>query len=255
MFSKKQQMLQRIVKTSKGKERTVILPMDHGISDGLMPGLIEMKTAIANAKKGGVDAIVIHKGIYKKYKSVIGELPVLIHISASTGMGEVLRKVLITTPKEVEKLGAQGVSIHVNLANKFESEMIKDFGQVAGECERLGLPLLAMVYPRDEVNGEIVTYNDPKRVAHAARLAFEIGADIVKVPYTGSAESFKEVVEGCDIPVVIAGGAKGSEDEMLGSISDCVTCGAAGVSVGRNVFQAKDPVLMMKKVKRAVYEK
>ncbi len=246
----KQELLSKIVSP---EGRTVILPMDHGVSDGPIDGLIKMGETIAKIKEGGVDAIVIHKGIYKKYKDVIGDLPTIIHCSASTGMGVVLKKVLIATPKEIKKMGAQGVSIHVNLGNRYEPEMLADLGKISRECEELGLPLLAMMYPRNEVDGKIITYTDAKRVKHAARVAFELGADIVKVPFTGDAESFREVCEGVDIPVVIAGGAKESEEEMLKSISDCVSVGAAGVSVGRNAFQADDPVGMIRKIRNAVY--
>lgn len=233
--------------------RTVILPMDHGVSDGPIDGLIDIKKTIANVKEGGVDAIVIHKGIYKKYKTVIGDLPTIIHCSASTGMGVVLKKVLIATPQEIKEMGAQGVSVHINLGNRYEPEMLADLGKISYECEKVGLPLLAMMYPRDEVDGKIINYTDTKKVKHAARVAFELGADIVKVPFTGDAKSFKKVCDGVDIPVVIAGGAKGSEETMLKSISDCVSVGAAGVSVGRNAFQADDVPAMIKKIRSAVY--
>ena len=248
----KQELLSKIV--DQEKNRTVILPMDHGISDGPIPGLIDIAETIAKVKQGGVDAIIIHKGIYKKYKEVIGDLSAIIHLSASTSMGVVLRKVLVATPEEAKELGAQGVSIHVNLGNKYEPEMLKDLGMVSRECEKLGLPLLAMMYPRDEKNGEVISYTDTDRVKHAARVAFELGADIIKLPYTGSPESFKEVCDGVAIPIVIAGGAKGSEEEMLQSIRNCVSVGAAGVSVGRNAFQAENVPEMISKIRAAVYQ-
>ena len=244
--------LSKIIKGEK--KRTIILPMDHGVSDGPIPGLVNMGEAITKVKEGGVDAIVIHKGIFMKYKDLIGDLPTLIHISASTSLGNVLSKVTVATPKEVADMGATGVSIHINLGNKYDGEMLRDFGRVSRECNELGLPLLVMIYPRDLVDGEVKTFTDPERVAHAARLAFELGADIVKVPYTGDADSFREVCAGVDIPVVIAGGAKGSEEAMLASIRDCVAAGAAGVSVGRNAFQADDVSGMIGKIKSAVYE-
>ncbi|MCK5269052.1 MAG: fructose-bisphosphate aldolase, partial [Spirochaetes bacterium] len=107
---------------------------------------------------------------------------------------------------------------------------------------------------RDEKNGEVISYTDTDRVKHAARVAFELGADIIKLPYTGSPESFKEVCDGVAIPIVIAGGAKGSEEEMLQSIRNCVSVGAAGVSVGRNAFQAENVPEMISKIRSAVYQ-
>ncbi|MFA6171661.1 MAG: 2-amino-3,7-dideoxy-D-threo-hept-6-ulosonate synthase [Patescibacteria group bacterium] len=251
MTNTKRELLSKIINPIS--KRTVIVPMDHGVTDGPIPGLIKMDEIIKKVKAGGADAIVIHKGIYKLYKDVIGDLPVFIHISASTGLSGSLRKVLIATAREVKELGAQGVSIHLNLGNEHEGEMLKDLGTVARECQEEGLPLLAMMYPRTMIDGKIVHYRDTARVKHAARVAAELGADIVKVPFTGDAESFREVVEGCPIPVVIAGGAKGSEEIMLSSIRDCVRVGAAGVSVGRNVFQSEDVSGMLEKIKDAVY--
>jgi len=249
MNTQKQEVLAQII-NPRGK--TVILPMDHGVSDGPIPGLVDMEPTLKKAREGGVSAIVIHKGIFKKYKNVIGDLPTFIHISASTGMGNVLKKVLIATPQEVKDMGAQGVSIHLNLGNEYESEMLADLGRISRECEELGLPLLAMMYPRREVNGEIITYKEVEKVKHAARLAAELGADIVKVPYTGSAETFREVVAGCHIPVVIAGGAKGSEEEIMNAIKECMSSGASGISVGRNIFQSENMVEMIQKVKDIV---
>lgn len=243
--------IKKFINPQTGK--IIILPMDHGVSDGPIKGLINMRETIKKAKEGGVDAIVVHKGVYKNLKKAIGNLPTFIHVSASTSMGEPLKKVLIATPLEVKNLGAQGVSIHLNIGNKYESEMLKDLGKISRECAETGLPLLAMMYPRNKVNEKIITFTDPERISHAARIAYELGADIVKVPYTGSAESFKKVVESVPIPVVIAGGAKGNEEEMLNSIRDCLFIGAGGVSIGRNIFQADDMIEMIKKIKKLMF--
>lgn len=251
MESQKQQILSTILKGEK--KRTVIIPMDHGVSCGPIKGLKNMEPTIKAVRAGGVNAVVLHKGIYKAYKEALEGLPVFIHISASTDIGVPLRKVLVASPHEINSLDADGVSIHVNLGNKYEPEMLADLGRIAGECEELGLPLLAMMYVRDEKDREIVNYTDVEHVKHSARVAAELGADIVKVPYTGSPDSFKEVVEGCPIPVVISGGAKASEEAMLESIRGCMEAGAAGVSCGRNVFQHEDVAVMVAKIRTVVH--
>jgi predicted phospho-2-dehydro-3-deoxyheptonate aldolase len=233
--------------------RTVIVPLDHGVSDGPIDGLIDMKTTLQKVIQGGADAVVLHKGIIQQHKDLLQHRAVLCHMSASTSLGVVLKKVLVATVEEAAELGATGVSIHVNIGNSHEPDMLKDFGLVSRECQRLGLPLLAMVYVRDIIQGKVVTDLSSAKVKHAARLAAELGADIVKVSFTGSGESFQEVVAGCPIPVVIAGGAKGSEQDMLQSIQDCIDVGASGVSVGRNVFQHEDVVGMLQKVRHIVH--
>jgi predicted phospho-2-dehydro-3-deoxyheptonate aldolase len=251
MTSSKQQRLEKIINPQTN--RTVIVPLDHGVSDGPIAGLIDMKTTLQKVIKGGANAIVLHKGLLRQHKDILQDIPVLCHISASTTLGVVLKKVLVATVEEVAELGAVGVSIQVNLGNIHEPDMLRDFGKVSGECQRLGLPLLVMMYVRDLVNGKVITETSSEKVKHAARLASELGADIVKVSFTGSGQSFQEVVLGCPIPVVIAGGAKGSEQAMLQSIQDCMDVGATGVSVGRNVFQHEDVVGMLQKVCHIVH--
>jgi fructose-bisphosphate aldolase/2-amino-3,7-dideoxy-D-threo-hept-6-ulosonate synthase len=87
-----------------------------------------------------------------------------------------------------------------------------------------------------------------------ARIGAELGADIIKTVYTGDKKSFKEVIDGCPVPVVIAGGPKmNSEEELLKMIEDAMECGAGGVSIGRNVFQSEKRLELTKKVCRIVH--
>ena len=132
-----------------------------------------------------------------------------------------------------------------------KKEMLKDLGKVAKEASYWGMPLLAMMYTRGP---KIENEYDPKVVKHAARVGAELGADIVKVPYTGSPESFARAVEGCFVPVVVAGGPKVSSDrEFLSMVKGAMEAGAMGVSVGRNVFQRKDASSMLKALNLIVH--
>ena len=133
--------------------------------------------------------------------------------------------------EEAIKLGADAVSIHLNIGDGTEREMLADFGQVARDARDWGMPLLAMIYPRGE---KIKDEYEPKVIKHAARLGAEIGADIVKVSYTGALDTFREVVSGCPVPVVIAGGPKMNSDrEILEMVKGSIEAGGAGVSIGR----------------------
>jgi fructose-bisphosphate aldolase/2-amino-3,7-dideoxy-D-threo-hept-6-ulosonate synthase len=123
---------------------------------------------------------------------------------------------------------------------------------VADECRAVGLPLLAMCYPRGP---NVKNQFDPEAVAHCARLAAELGADVVKTNYTGSIDSFKEVVKGTPIPVVIAGGPKMKSDfDLLTMVWDAMQAGAKGVSIGRNVFQHEDVTGITKALGNIVFE-
>ncbi len=235
----KQIRLERIINRNTGK--TVIVPMDHGISVGPIDGLLDMKETIQKVADGGANAIVEHKGLVAEGHRGGGiDIGLILHLSASTSLSPYPNaKTLVCSVEEAIKLGADAVSIHVNLGNGGEKEMLNDFGKVSYEARTWGMPLLAMIYPRGE---KIKDEYDVKVIKHAARVGSEMGADIVKVSYTGSAETFKEVVAGCSVPVVIAGGPKMDSDrEILEMVKGAIDAGGSGVSIGRNVFQHKHP--------------
>ena len=244
--------IERIQNRDSGK--TVIVPMDHGISMGPINGLKDMKDAITKVVEGGANAIVEHKGLVGEgHRGKGKDIGLIIHLSASTSLSPYPNvKTLVCTVEEAIKLGADAVSIHVNLGNGQEKEMLNDFGRVSNEARMWGMPLLAMIYPRGE---KIKNEYDVNAVKHAARVGDEMGADIVKVSYTGSVDTFKEVVSGCSVPVVIAGGPKmDSDHEILEMVKGSIDAGGKGVSIGRNVFQHKDPTRMVRAISAIVHE-
>lgn len=244
--------LERIINRNTGK--TVIVPMDHGVSVGPIPGLTDMKNIIDQVATGGANAIVIHKGIVGAGHRKAGkDVGLIIHLSGSTSLSpNPNAKILVCSVEEAIKLGADAVSIHVNIGSDTESEMLSHFGAIALSAREWGMPLLAMVYPRGP---KIKDEHDPKVVKHAARLGAELGADIVKVNYTGSPKTFREVVEGCPIPVVIAGGPKmDSDEDILKMVKGAIEVGGAGVSIGRNVFQHRNPQRMVEAIGMIVHK-
>lgn len=244
--------LERIMNRETG--RTVIVPMDHGVTVGPIEGLIDMKTTINQVASGGANAIVIHKGLVEGGHRRRGkDVGLIIHLSGSTSLSPYPHaKTLVCSVEEAIRLGADAVSVHVNIGNGSEREMLADLGQVAWEAREWGMPLLAMMYPRGE---KIKDEYDPQVIKHVARLGAELGADLIKVSYTGSVESFRQVVAGCPVPVVIAGGPKMSSDrDILEMVRGAVEAGGAGVSIGRNVFQHRDPSRMVGAISLLVHE-
>ncbi|MFP4474835.1 MAG: 2-amino-3,7-dideoxy-D-threo-hept-6-ulosonate synthase [Desulfatibacillaceae bacterium] len=248
----KQIRIERII--NRNTRKTVIVPMDHGISLGPIQGLTDMKTAVGQVAEGGANAVVEHKGLVRSGHRGSGrDIGLIIHMSASTSLSPYPNaKTLICSVEEALKLGADAVSIHVNIGNGDEGRMLADFGRVVMDARTWGMPLLAMVYPRgDKITDEYA----PDVIKHAARLGHEMGADIVKVSYTGSRETFREVVEGCGIPVVIAGGPRMESDrDILEMVRGAMDAGGAGASIGRNVFQHKTPVKMVRAISAIVHE-
>ncbi|MBM4350270.1 MAG: fructose-bisphosphate aldolase [Deltaproteobacteria bacterium] len=251
MMIGKEIRLGRIMNPNSGK--TVIIPMDHGVTVGPMAGLINLEETIHAVARGGANAIVIHKGLAgMTYRKNGREMGLIIHLSGSTRISpDPNSKVMVCAVEEAIRLGADGVSIHVNLGAGDEKSMLKDLGEVARLAMEWGIPLLAMMYTRGP---KVENEYDVNVVKHAARVGAELGADIVKVPYTGSPESFREVVEGCIVPVVIAGGERmGNDHDLLEMISGAMAAGGAGVSIGRNVFQHQNPSKIVQAISRLVH--
>jgi predicted phospho-2-dehydro-3-deoxyheptonate aldolase len=244
--------IERII--DRNSHKTVIIPMDHGVTVGPIEGLADMRTAVSNVVAGGANAILMHKGIVRAgHRGTGRDVGLIIHLSAGTAMSpDPNAKELVCTVEEAIKLGADAVSVHINLGADTDREMLRQMGRISERCFVWQMPLVAMMYARgpkikDEYNVD--------NVKHAARVGAELGADIVKVVYTGSVESFATVVEGCPVPVVIAGGPKmGSDEEIFNMVQGALEAGAAGVSIGRNAFQHKNPTKMVQALSKMVHE-
>jgi len=247
----KQIRLERIM--NRNSKRTVIVPMDHGITLGPIPGLIDMKETVGQVAAGGANAIIIHKGIVESgHRGQGADVGLIIHLSGSTVLApDPNSKVLVCTVEEAIRLGADAVSIHINIGSDDEKVMLKDLGAVAKSTRDWGMPLVAMMYTRGP---KVKNEYDPKVVKHAARVGAELGADIVKVAYTGSRESFAEVVNGCFVPVVIAGGEKMETDQqVMEMVKGSLDAGGAGVSIGRNAFQHREPKRLVWAISQMVH--
>ena len=248
----KQIRMERII--DRNTKKTVIVPMDHGVSSGPIYGISDMKDAIDRVVRGGANAIVEHKGMVGAGHRRSGkDVGLIIHLSASTSLSPYPNtKTLVCSVEEALCLGADAVSVHVNIGDDMERQMLNDFGMVSRRAQEWGMPLLAMIYPRGE---KIANEYDPDVLKHAARLGSELGADIVKISYSGSVQSFQEVVACCHVPVVIAGGEKMESDKQIFEmIRGAMDAGGAGVSIGRNVFQHSDPTRMVGAVSMIVHE-
>jgi fructose-bisphosphate aldolase/2-amino-3,7-dideoxy-D-threo-hept-6-ulosonate synthase len=113
------------------------------------------------------------------------------------------------------------------------------------------MPLLAMLYPRGP---KVTSEHDVEYVKHAARIGAELGADIVKTNYTGDIDTFKEVVSGCPVPIVVAGGPRmDTEQQLLEMVYDSLQAGGKGVAIGRNVFQSDDPTKLVSHISKIVH--
>ena len=240
--------LNRILRDGK----MVCIPMDHGISNGPIKGLEDVHGMIYQCAPAGLTCVLVNKGIIKTLPRPV-DIGLIAHFSGSTTLGPAPnRKMLMGNVEEAIRLGADAVSLHVNIGAKEEPEMLQKLGMVADKCDEWSVPLVAMMYPRGE---NIKNPHDPEIVAHAARIGAEAGADIVKAVYTGDVDSFRKVVKSCPVPIVIAGGPKGNTDrDILEMCAGAMSAGAKGVTFGRNIFQHKNPPAMVRALNKIIIQ-
>jgi len=228
--------------------------MDHGVTVGPIAGLADMRDTVSKVVAGGANAILMHKGMVRAgHRGTGKDVGLIIHLSAGTAISpDPNAKELVCTVEEAIKLGADAVSVHINLGAETDKEMLRQLGFVSNQCLQWQMPLVAMMYTRGP---KIKDEFDVANVKLAARVGAELGADIVKVPYTGSIDSFKEVVHGCPVPVVIAGGPKmGSDEDIFKMVQGALEAGAAGLSIGRNAFQHEKPDKIIEALCKMVHE-
>jgi predicted phospho-2-dehydro-3-deoxyheptonate aldolase len=241
----------RLRRIFREDNRTVVVPMDHGVSIGPVKGIENMQDTVTRLLKGGADAVVLHKGLAKRVN--VENAGLIIHLSAVSNLTpNCQNKVQVCSVQEAVRLGADAVSVHVNVGAQDECAMLTVLGRVADECDQYEMPLLAMIYPRGP---KIPDEHDAVAVAHAARIGAELGADIIKTNYTGDPETFRKVVDTCPAPVIIAGGPKaGTTQQLLEMVYDSMKAGCAGLSIGRNVFQHNNPTLMVKALVAIIHQ-
>ena len=242
--------LDRIRDRESGNFLTV--PMDHGVTIGPVEGLNHIHNTINDIGRGGGDSVLVHKGVVEhSFDGVNEDIGLIVHLNAATSVGpDPNNKVMVGDVKRAVRLGADAVSVHINVGSETEPHQLQDLGEVADKCDEYGMPLLAMTY----VRGPDIEPN-AENVAHATRLGAELGADVVKTSYTGNPDEYERVIEGCPVPVVIAGGPKAeTKREVLRDIRDAMDVGARGVAMGRNVFQQKDVEEMTRAVSRVVHD-
>ena len=251
--SGKQRRLTRLFRHPDG--RAVVLPIDDGFIAGPQGSLSDPTVLLGTIAPHQPDGVLLFAGTLTRHWPALGTAAAIVNLTASTTHVTHTRKVLCADVEGAVAAGADLVAVHVNVTSRHEGDMFRTLGTVVRQAEALGVPVFAIMYPRREVGGADDNYGDmrqaaPERysslVAHAARIGVELGADVIKTPYTGSPETFARVVDATrPVPVVIAGGPLRSDSAILTAARGAVSAGARGVSFGRNVFQRDDPSQML----------
>ena len=234
----------RIFNQKSGK--TVMLAVDHGYFQGPTTGLKKPREAISPLLPF-CDSLFVTRGILRNCVSPATNTPIFLRVSGGPSvLGELSNEDITTSMREALRLNAVGVGISIFVGEKNEDRTISNLGRLVNEAEEYGMPVLAITAVGKEMA------RDARYLGLATRIAAEIGAHMVKTYYC--AEDFEKVVEGCPVPIVIAGGKKMPEKEALEMSYNAISKGAAGVDMGRNIFQSENPVAMIQAVRAVVHE-
>jgi len=237
------------------RERAILLAYDQGLEHG--PTDFNERNAdpaaiMELAAAGHFNGVVFQKGLAENYYD--GRVPLILKVNGKTNLvkGEPVARQNCSVERAAE-IGAKAAGYTIYAGSAHESIMFEEFGRIQEEAHRLKMAAIAWVYPRGEA---IKNDTAPEIVAYAARTGLELGADAVKIKYTGDVESFKWAVECAGkMRVFMSGGPKAaSEVDFLKQVRGALDAGATGLAVGRNVWQSSDPHRMARVLRRLVIE-
>jgi class I fructose-bisphosphate aldolase len=236
--------------------RLCSVAVDHfiGYQKGLPGGLINVPETIGKLVKARPDAITMLKGMAKSaWEPYAGVVPLIIQSIYFTPDDAVME--YIATASEVLRLGADAIAVAIGCRGPNEGKYLKLLTKAVEEADQIGLPVMAHIYPRDFTKGPKIVH-DPDNIMWAVRCGIECGADVIKVPFTGDAASYREIVATSPVPVVAAGGPRAETLidalEMLGKV---VESGARGATIGRNIWGAPDPTKTLIACKAVIHER
>jgi len=223
----------RLKRIFRNDGKCLVVAMDHGFVMGPLAGIIDPGPAIRAVIKGGADAVMTTLGIAERYGDLIaGKSSFIFSSPAVQDMAPTVDLAL--------KFGADAIRLFVNINGGDDSAIMTSLWSASLACKKHGLPLLAEIYPTK--SEQIPNPTDKDVIAKYSRIGAEAGADFIKTFYTGSVDSFRQVVESCPVPVIVLGGLKMKTDrQALQVVKDSMEAGAAGVAFGRNIWQNKDP--------------
>ncbi|HEX8949564.1 MAG TPA: 3-hydroxy-5-phosphonooxypentane-2,4-dione thiolase [Dissulfurispiraceae bacterium] len=234
--------LSKIFSPKTGK--TVMLAVDHGYFQGPTTGLRDMKGIIPLVPQA--DCLFVTRGILRNCIDPKIETSVCLRVSGGPSiLGELSNEDILVSMEEAVRLNASGIGMSIFVGAKNEDRTISNLGRLISEAERYGMPVLAITAVGKDMS------RDARYIGLACRMAAEIGAHFVKTYYV---EDFEKVVEGCPVPIVIAGGKKLPEMDALVMTENAIKAGAKGVDMGRNIFQSDSPTGMIKAVRAIVHK-
>jgi DhnA family fructose-bisphosphate aldolase class Ia len=246
--------LNRIFSSPSGRVVTVAIDHPIAFSWDVPVELQHIREILPRIVEGRPDAITIQKGGAEHYfEPFAGRVPLIVQTCFFLP-GIPRRDYQIGFVEDALRLGADAVAMTITVGTEHQGELAAMLGRLVRDAAPVGLPVITHIYPK----GEMVPENERnslKWCLYAARTGAEIGVDVVKTNYTGTPDTFRKVVEACPVPVVAAGGPKlNTSREVLEMARGVVEAGGAGLTVGRNVWAARDVAGTIRALKAVVHD-
>ena len=236
--------LSQIIKNGK----CLFMPIDHGYFQGPTTKLERPGETIKSLLPYS-DALFVTRGVLRACVRPDDNIPIILRVSGGTSMigADLANEGITTSIKEAVRLNASAVGMSVFVGSEYEHQTLMNLGNLVNEAEEYGIPVMAVT-----AVGKELEKRDARYLGLACRIAAEIGAKVVKTYWC---ENFEKVVNGCPVPVVIAGGPKVDTDrEVFEFVHDGMQRGAIGVNLGRNIWQNPNPVAMIKAIRAIIHE-
>lgn len=230
--------------------KTFIVAVDHSFTTGRLGGLSDMTEVLRAVVQGGADAVIGHRGTVTRSMPLQRHTGAVIHLSGSSVLcPDDDTKTRVCDPEVAMALGADAVSaqLTVGAGNRNDRKAFADIRRITRSCDQLGLPLLLMTYVR------VTEEKRANAILHAARIAEELGADIVKAAHPGE-HHLADLASTVTVPVVIAGGeAHGSWNGFLSCAENIIAAGLAGLCVGRRIFGHAEPARATAELREVIH--
>ncbi len=243
-------LIRRLGRIFRPDGRALIVAFDHGLTEGPAKGMENPAEALAAIVSDGADAILTSYGTARRFAQELAPVGLIMRLdSGTTLLGGLHPGGQFFSVEDALRLGADAVAVSAFPGTPHEEMSLRTLAAVISEAHRWGLPVMGEMQPGGFNGGP--EHRTAEAVAVAARVAAELGADWVKTPYT---DGFDRVVNTCYVPVVMLGGTRMNDERaMLETIKQAIVAGAAGVAIGRNIFQADNPAAMTAAVAALVH--
>jgi len=226
------------------KQRCLLSPLDHGGWLGPVKGLNRPRQIVEQVISGGANALLISPGFYRAVAPVVpSHTAIVLRVSMTAGLSEKgTQETPVATVETALAMDVDAVAVSVFFGRDGDIEIYRWLGNLIDVCRAFEMPVVAEMMPPED------RFFDATAIAHAARIGMEIGADVIKTNYCGEREAFREVVQSVPLPIIIAGGPSTGNMTTVELVQDAIAAGAAGVAIGRRVWQSDEPAAVTRQI-------